>query len=143
MTAFNCYIFSQKAPSLMFDRVLNTPLDLYTSTVICFTGWYQGHLSHFARSLLPQCGCNELDFIEATGHGQVQCRSFHLCAIQRQKRTIKKLRITNPPFHANIPFLYPLKTPENLFSDVFSGYRNETLAWNGLNWNFRILTRKI
>ena len=96
-----------------------------------------------ARSLLPQCGCNELDFIEATGHGQVQCRSFHLCAIQRQKRTIKKLRITNPPFHANIPFLYPLKTPENLFSDVFSGYRNETLAWNGLNWNFRMLTRKI
>ena len=39
----------------------------------------------FARSLLPQCGCNELDFIEATGHGQVQCRSFHLRAIQRKK----------------------------------------------------------
>ena len=46
----------------------------------------------------------------------------------KEKRTIKKLRITNPPFHANIPCLYPPKTPENLFSDVFSGYRNGTLA---------------
>ena len=112
----------------MFDRVLNTPLDLYTSTVIMFYGLVSRPPITFARSLLPQCGCNELDFIEATGHGQVHCRSFQLCAIQRQKRTIKKLRITNPPFHANIPFLCPLKTPENLFSDVFSGYRNETLA---------------
>ena len=30
---------------------------------------------------------------------------------------------------ANVPFLYPLKTSENLwFSDVFRG----TMAWNGL-----------
>ena len=36
-------------------------------------------------------------------------------------------------FHANAPFLYPLKTSENIwFSDVFREYRNETLAWNGL-----------
>ena len=33
----------------------------------------------------------------------------------------------------NVPFLYPLETSENLgFSDVFSGYRKVTLAWNGL-----------
>ena len=33
------------------------------------------------------------------------------------------------PFHANIPFLYPLKTTGNKsFSDVFSEYRNKTLA---------------
>ena len=37
------------------------------------------------------------------------------------------------PFHVHIPFLYPLKTSENLkFSDVFRGYRNGTLAWIGL-----------
>ena len=33
------------------------------------------------------------------------------------------------PFHANVPFLYPLKTSENQrFSDVFGGYRNGTLV---------------
>ena len=37
------------------------------------------------------------------------------------------------PFHANVPFLYSLNTSENLcFSEVFRGYRNGTLAWNGL-----------
>ena len=37
------------------------------------------------------------------------------------------------PFHANFPFLYPLKTSENLwFSDVFRGYTNETLARKAL-----------
>ena len=34
-------------------------------------------------------------------------------------------------FQANAPFLYPLKTSENLwFSDVFRRYRKETLTWN-------------
>ena len=33
------------------------------------------------------------------------------------------------PIHANIPFLYPLKTSENFwFSDAFSGYRNGNIA---------------
>ena len=33
---------------------------------------------------------------------------------------------------ANVPILYPLKTPENLwFSGVFRGYKIETLAKNG------------
>ena len=54
--------------------------------------------------------------------------AFTYVPYKDKKRTVKKLRITNPPFHANIPFLCPLKTPENLFSDVFKGYRNETLA---------------
>ena len=85
-------MFSQKASSLMFDRVLNTPLDLYTSTVIMFYRLVSRPPVTFARSLLPQCGCNELDFIEATGHGQVQCRSFHLCAIQRQKKDSKETK---------------------------------------------------
>ena len=36
-------------------------------------------------------------------------------------------------FQANVPFLYPLKTSENLqFSDVFRWYRKGTLAWNSL-----------
>ena len=33
------------------------------------------------------------------------------------------------PFHANSPFLYPLKTSDNLwFSDIFREYRNRILA---------------
>ena len=37
------------------------------------------------------------------------------------------------PFLANVPILYPLKTPENRrFSDVFRGYKLGTLATNGL-----------
>ena len=36
-------------------------------------------------------------------------------------------------FRANIPILYPLKTPENLwFSDVSKGYKMGALARNGL-----------
>ena len=37
------------------------------------------------------------------------------------------------PFLANVPILYPLKTPENLwFSGVFMGHKMGTLAGNGL-----------
>ena len=39
------------------------------------------------------------------------------------------------PFQAKVQFLHPLKTSKN-FYDVFRGYRNLMLAWNGLNaWN--------
>ena len=41
------------------------------------------------------------------------------------------------PFHANGLFLYPLETLENLwFSDVFRGYRNGPVAYNGLMQGF-------
>ena len=45
---------------------------------------------------------------------------------------IKKITITL--FHVCVPFLYPLKTSENLwFSDVFRGYKNVTLlVWKEL-----------
>ena len=37
------------------------------------------------------------------------------------------------PFLANVSILYSLKTPENQrFSDVFRGYKMETLARSGL-----------
>ena len=42
------------------------------------------------------------------------------------------------PFLVNVTFLHPLKTSENLwFPDVFTGYRKETVTWNGLKltWN--------
>ena len=43
------------------------------------------------------------------------------------------LKLFNP-FLANVPILYPLNTPENLwFSGVFREYKMETLARNGLN----------
>ena len=36
-------------------------------------------------------------------------------------------------FHASPLFLYPLKTSENhRFSDIYWGYKNRTLALNGL-----------
>ena len=36
-------------------------------------------------------------------------------------------------FHANVPLLSPLKTSDNQrFSDIFKGYKNETVEWNGL-----------
>ena len=38
------------------------------------------------------------------------------------------------PFPANVPILYPLKTPENHgFSGVFRGYKMGTLVRNGLS----------
>ena len=41
--------------------------------------------------------------------------------------------LTDHKFQANVPYLYPLKTSGNhRFSDVPKGYRNGTLAWNGL-----------
>ena len=50
---------------------------------------------------------------------------------------IKYLQLLNP-FQANVPFLYPLKTLENLrLSDVFRGYRKGALAWNGLSNEIR------
>ena len=37
----------------------------------------------------------------------------------------------------NFPFLYPLKTLENLkFSDIFRRYKSGTWVGNGLNWLF-------
>ena len=46
--------------------------------------------------------------------------------------TAQSIRINS--FHTNVPFLYPLKTLENLwFSDVFRGYRNGIWSWDGLN----------
>ena len=36
------------------------------------------------------------------------------------------------PLLPGIPFLYPLKTLENLWFSVFRGYKKETLGSNGL-----------
>ena len=47
-------------------------------------------------------------------------------------------RVVFNPFLANVPILYPLKTPENFwFSGIFRGYKIGTLARNGLaKWFF-------
>ena len=43
------------------------------------------------------------------------------------------------PFLANVPILYPLKTPENQrFSGAFRGYKMGTMARNGLNFTLTI-----
>ena len=45
-----------------------------------------------------------------------------------------RIRLFNP-FLVNVPILYPLKTPENLwFSGVFREYKIGTLARNRLRW---------
>ena len=55
----------------------------------------------------------------------------------------KLMKMDFNPFLANVPILYPLKTPENQrFSGVFRGYKMGTLARNGLmqgkkNWTWK------
>ena len=57
---------------------------------------------------------------------------FSKAGAQRVKNfLISILKFQFNPFHANVSFLYPLKTSENKFSGVFSGHRNGILAWNG------------
>ena len=54
-----------------------------------------------------------------------------------------KILLINP-FQANVPILYPLKTPENQrLSGVFRGYKIETLARNGLKKILNKLLTKI
>ena len=48
----------------------------------------------------------------------------------------KFLHISLNPFSTNVPLLYPLKTENLRFSDVFRGYRSGTLVGNRLkNYN--------
>ena len=51
---------------------------------------------------------------------------------RRHLSVIKVIKVIVASYCFN-PFLYPLKTSENLwFSDVFKGYRKRLVAWNGL-----------
>ena len=53
----------------------------------------------------------------------IECRAFKFHAFS----------IVNQ-FQANVPFIYPLKTPENQqFSDFVGACRNGLLAWNRLS----------
>ena len=74
--------------------------------------------------------------------GVTLVRIFSIFSPNAGKYCLEKLRIRSlftqwwslilNPFHASISFLYPLKTSEKLwFSNVFRGYRNETLTRNG------------
>ena len=50
---------------------------------------------------------------------------FLACVVQFVDTKCNKVN----PFQVNVPFLYPLKTSENLwFSDVFNEHRNGTLT---------------
>ena len=42
------------------------------------------------------------------------------------------------PFSTNVSLLYPLKTENRRFSDVFRGYRSGKLVGNGLNEHWRV-----
>ena len=60
-----------------------------------------------------------------------------LCCEQRKIFSVfqflHNMKMLVNPFHATRLFRYALKTSENLkFSDVFRGYRNGPVAWNGL-----------
>ena len=60
----------------------------------------------------------------------VGCNDEHMCNSPYADNL--KFICKDNPFLANVPILYPLKTPENLwFSSVFRGYKMGTLARNG------------
>ena len=60
--------------------------------------------------------------------------------IQKFDEIMSQLQNCVNPFHATDPFWYLLKISENLwFSNVFNGYQNRSLAWNGLILFSRIL----
>ena len=48
------------------------------------------------------------------------------------KRMFLNIKRRLNPLLPGIPFLYPLKTLENLWFSVFRGYKKETLGSNGL-----------
>ena len=53
--------------------------------------------------------------------------------LQRELFQYEEFDLMFNPFLVNVPILYPLKTPENLwFSGVFRGYKMGTLERNGL-----------
>ena len=59
---------------------------------------------------------------------------YHFLVVLSWKRIGRRLLT-----QIKVPFVYPLKTLENYwFYDVFRGYRNGILAWNGLI-NLRII----
>ena len=68
-------------------------------------------------------------------HSNIYIKTF-ISALEKSYSQISETSINFfNPFQATGPFLYPLKTSENRrFSNVSRGYRNGTLASNGLNF---------
>ena len=82
------------------------------------------------ESFLPQCK----DILLSKSLSQISGEPYSMH--ETLSPAFSQFKSLNPtllnPFQANVPFLYPLKTSENLwFSDVSRGYRKGTLAWNG------------
>ena len=75
-------------------------------------------------------------------HSNIYIKTF-ISALEKSYSQISETSINFlKSFQANVPFLYPLKTSENLwFSDVCRGYRNGTLASNGSNFHLRIVSK--
>ena len=61
------------------------------------------------------------------------------------KRKSSKQKNIWRPCHVSFPYIYPQKMSENQrFSDVFRGYINGTLAWDGLTeQQFSIISRAL
>ena len=59
--------------------------------------------------------------------------SSHKAISEMVKYLLLLLFVLLNPSHVNVPFLYPMITPENRrFYNVFRGYRNRKLASKGL-----------
>ena len=74
-------------------------------------------------------GCNrEILLIKIyAGISKILKKVHHLLKLRASNKSINL-------FLANVPILYPVKTPENFwFSGVFMGYKMGTLARNGLS----------
>ena len=66
-------------------------------------------------------------------YGSLLLRLLQLVSFELLKLKYDKKCFSNNTFHANVPFLYPLKTSENRrLPDICRGYRNVTLGLNGL-----------
>ena len=104
----------------------STKLHQTISILKIFGSFWETHkvksdtLQHFWKKILPQ-----LSFWELFRFFKLQILSgklFNWSILQNIG-----LKWFNP-FHANVPFLYPLKTENHRFCGVFKGYRNGTLA---------------
>ena len=105
------------------DLVVKSKLFTHSGSaaLICHTFWF--------------CVCPELFTLPSFSIiNHLPEKAHFFFQIQKQKWQSTKSQSTNlHPFQANVSFLYPLKTSENLwFSDVFRAYRKGALAQNGL-----------
>ena len=102
---------------------------------------------HHVLNKLPLVCCIQLLALQAPtkqnsqAHSkQVECFDHFVGLVLKG---LKSLSCFVNSFQANVPILYPLKTPENRFSGVFKGCKMGTLARNGLKLTYSLLPKSL